>query len=185
MYVSMRIFREGRMNIESSDGRRTNALAELLRVGNHLVHHLPRLAIVRRGDGELQHVRTCDLWAIMVALRMGMLLGVVTEQAWGLHCATLQDIVVARKKKYKANENGLNCSTVLCMRPPPPPRPNLLHLLELVHAEDAARVATVRSHLLAEALRQTAVPDGQRLGVQPLVPATRHQWSVWPGGLVE
>lgn len=48
---------------------------------------------------------------------------------------------------------------------------HLLDLLELVHAEDAACVASVRADLLAEALGDAAVSDWQLRRVHPLVPA--------------
>ena len=51
----------------------------------------------------------------------------------------------------------------------------LLHLLELVHAEDAERVAAVRAHLLAETRRVADVALGQVLGLEPLLPVQRAQ----------
>lgn len=45
----------------------------------------------------------------------------------------------------------------------------LLHLGELVHAEDAPHVLAVRARLLAEAGRVAGVLEGQVLGLEPLV----------------
>lgn len=45
----------------------------------------------------------------------------------------------------------------------------LLNLLELVDAEDAARVPAVGPHLLAEAGAEPRILEGQVLGPQPLV----------------
>ncbi len=50
-----------------------------------------------------------------------------------------------------------------------PGEPHQLHLVELVHADDPARVATGRAGLAAEAGREREVPDGELRLVEDLV----------------